>query len=549
VDTFDRLAEAGKLPAESIQQARALQRSTREPLTLLLPKLGVISEPDLAVELAREHGLDRFDGRVPENPPTLVASIPVSFWRTQWAAPLRLSETALEVAVLDPTQSFLIESLQFSIASPIKALVATRQEIERILDAYWPTANSADEATQTADHVGLSRLEDLASEAPVIRWVQRLIIDAIEAKASDIHLEAGESGLVVRYRKDGMLETMSAPPAQYRDAIISRVKILAHLNIAERRLPQDGRIRIPVNGRDTDFRVVTSPGLHGESAVLRILDRQEIALEFDSLGLDAGIKTTLERALDRPYGIILVTGPTGSGKTTTLYAALKRLNRPDRKILTVEDPIEYTLAGIQQTQVRPAIGYTFAHALRSFLRQDPDIIMVGEIRDRETAEVAVQASLTGHLLLSTLHTNSAAGAVTRLLDMGVEDYLLTSTLNLLIGQRLVRKLCSQCKSPSELSPELLERVGIKNAESLTAHAAVGCPVCHGSGYRGRTAILEVLELSQEIQRAVLKRPDAVALEQLAVNLGMRTMLQHGLARVHEGQTTLEEILRVTRIVT
>ena len=544
MDTFDKLAQSGRITHEGLQQARALQRFTQESLVLLLPKLGAISEPELAIELARDHGLDRYDGRVPTSITSPVTDIPVTFWQTQWAAPVGLAETAFEVAVLDPTQSDLSESLRFATARPVKRVVATRQEIERAFATLWPASSTPDHPVSLS--VENDNLEELASEAPVIRWVQRLITEAIEAKASDIHLEAMESGLTVRYRKDGLLEKVASPPAHYRDAIISRIKILAHMNIAERRLPQDGRMRMPINGRETDFRVVTSPCLHGESAVLRILDRQEVALDFDSLGLDQSSQLYLQRALSRPYGILLVTGPTGSGKTTTLYAALTQLNRPDRKILTVEDPIEYTLAGIHQTQVRPGIGYTFAHALRSFLRQDPDIIMVGEVRDRETAEIAVQASLTGHLMLSTLHTNSAAGAVARLLDMGIEDYLLTSTLSLLVGQRLVRKLCAHCKAPTQLSIELLGRVGLRGMEPTSAFRATGCPACQGSGYRGRTAILEMLELSPPMQRAILQRADAVSLESLAVELGMRTMLQHGIERVRAGDTTLEEILRVTR---
>jgi general secretion pathway protein E len=329
-------------------------------------------------------------------------------------------------------------------------------------------------------------------------------------------------------------------------AIVSRVKVLAKLNIAERRIPQDGRIRLMINGRSTDFRVVTSPGLHGESVVLRILDRQDLSLDFDSLGLGAMQQDSLRRALDRPYGIILVTGPTGSGKTTTLYAALQYLNKPERKVLTAEDPIEYTLSGIHQTQVRPAIGYSFATALRSFLRQDPDVIMVGEVRDRETAEVAVQASLTGHLLLSTLHTNSAAGAVTRLLDMGVADYLLASTLSLVVGQRLVRRLCLQCRTPTQYEQSLVERLGPGATAPCDGFRAVGCSACRGTGYAGRTALLEIMEVTTDLQRAMLTRPDAASLEQAAVGVGMETLLTQGLTHVAHGTTTLEEVLRVTR---
>jgi general secretion pathway protein E len=324
---------------------------------------------------------------------------------------------------------------------------------------------------------------------------------------------------------------------------VSRIKVMAGLNIAERRLPQDGRIRVGVHGKDIDFRVATSPTIHGESVVLRILDRQDVQLDFDALGFDAGLIHTLREAIARPFGIVLATGPTGSGKTTTLYAALKELNVTERKILTVEDPVEYMLPGVNQVPVKPQIGLTFAHALRSFLRQDPDVLMVGEIRDRETAEVAIQAALTGHLLLSTLHTNTAAGAITRLLDMGIDDYLITSTLHVVIGQRLVRRLCGACRTPYQPAREVRERFGV--AEESTWFRATGCAACEGTGYRKRTTILEALPMSEGVRAKVLARADAHAIEAVAVEEGMRTMLGHGLQRVAAGETTLEEVLRVT----
>ena len=324
---------------------------------------------------------------------------------------------------------------------------------------------------------------------------------------------------------------------------VSRIKVMAGLNIAERRLPQDGRIRVSVHGKDIDFRVATAPTLHGESAVLRILDRQDVQLDFGSLGFDDGLIATLRGAIARPFGIVLVTGPTGSGKTTTLYAALKELNSTERKILTVEDPVEYMLDGINQVPVKPQIGLTFAHALRSFLRQDPDVLMVGEIRDRETAEVAIQAALTGHLLLSTLHTNTAAAAITRLLDMGIDDYLITSTLHVVLGQRLVRKLCVECCAPYEAAREVQQRFSFEATGPW--YRAVGCARCEGTGYRKRTTILEALPMSEAVRARVLTRSDAHTIETLAVEEGMRTMLRHGLERVAAGETTLEEILRVT----
>jgi general secretion pathway protein E len=375
--------------------------------------------------------------------------------------------------------------------------------------------------------------------------VQRLINQAVEQRASDIHLEPVERGLVVRFRADGVLREIETQPKAVAAPTVSRIKVMAGLNIAERRMPQDGRIRVAVHGKDIDFRVATSPTIHGESVVLRILDRQDVQLDFDSLGFDAGLIETLRAAIARPFGIVLVTGPTGSGKTTTLYAALKELNQPERKILTVEDPVEYMLPGVNQVPVKPQIGLTFAHALRSFLRQDPDVIMVGEIRDRETAEVAIQAALTGHLLLSTLHTNTAAAAVTRLLDMGIDDYLITSTVHVVLGQRLVRRLCEHCRAPYDPSPEVLRRFSLQAAAPW--HRAVGCIACEGTGYRKRTTILEALPMSEAIRAKVLERADAHSIEAVAIAEGMRTMLGHGLERVAAGETTLEEILRVTSL--
>ncbi len=353
----------------------------------------------------------------------------------------------------------------------------------------------------------------------------------------------------MRYRIDGVLQEVDPPPQRLRSAIVSRIKIMAKLNIAERRLAQDGRIRVAVRGQDIDLRVATTPTVHGEGVVLRILDRGSLTLDFAALGFDAELCGLFERILAQPHGILLVTGPTGSGKTTTLYTALLALNTPDRKILTIEDPVEYQLEGINQLQVMPQIGRTFANALRAFLRQDPDVMMIGEIRDLETAEIAVQAALTGHLILSTLHTNDAASAVTRLLDMGVDDYLLTSTVQALVGQRLVRTLCRRCRSAEAAPADLVERLGL---ERLTADRPIrlwdapGCAVCGGTGYHGRTSILEVLVLSDVIRQLVLRHAEAREIERQAVAEGMRTMQEHGLAKALQGETSVAEVLRATR---
>jgi general secretion pathway protein E len=381
--------------------------------------------------------------------------------------------------------------------------------------------------------------------------VNLLIARAVEARASDIHIEPMEGELVVRYRIDGVLHDMEPPPAQLAAAIVSRVKIMASLNIAERRLAQDGRIRFAVRGKEVEFRVSTISTVHGESVVLRILDRSNLKLDFESLGFDEEAVRAIRDLIGRPYGILLATGPTGSGKTTTLYTGLLELNTRQRKILTIEDPAEYQLKGINQVQVKPQIGVTFASALRSFLRQDPDVMMVGEIRDLETAQVAVQAALTGHVILSTLHTNDAASAITRLLDMGVEDFLLTSTLNGVVAQRLVRTLCRHCRESYEVLPELAEKMEIAPRPDGRPHIlcrARGCEHCGGTGYFGRSSIVEVLTMNDAIRQLVLSRADNVAIRRQAIASGMRSMHRHGMKKVLAGDTSVEEVLRATRLI-
>ncbi|MGL6043657.1 MAG: GspE/PulE family protein, partial [Sandaracinobacteroides sp.] len=374
------------------------------------------------------------------------------------------------------------------------------------------------------------------------RAVNRLIAEAVDARASDIHLEPADDRLGVRYRVDGVLAQMPPLPAAVRGPIVSRIKVMAGLNIAERRLPQDGRLRLAVRGHEIDLRVATSPSIHGESVVLRILDRTRLSLDFPSLGFDAEMERAFRAAISRPHGIILVTGPTGSGKTTTLYAALSALNAPDRKLLTVEDPIEYRLPGIVQAQAHPQIGFTFATALRSFLRQDPDVIMVGEIRDTETAEIAVQAALTGHLILATLHTNSAAGAVTRLTDMKVEPFLLGSVLAGVLAQRLVRRLCPECRVPVLPDPALIEALCPGAAVPHRLYAPGGCSACGGSGYSGRLALVEFLPVDAAVAALIVARADERSIAAAAT--GGRTLAQDGLAKAALGLTSLEEVLRV-----
>jgi general secretion pathway protein E len=395
----------------------------------------------------------------------------------------------------------------------------------------------------------LDSLRDMASGAPVVRTVSEMFERAVEYRATDIHIEPFRGTLQVRLRVDGLLRPVPPPPADMARAIVSRVKILAGLNIAERRLPQDGRARVRVGNLDLDLRVATMPTAHGEAAILRVLERNQRLLDFSRLGFSPRDRAILEQHLDAPHGLVIVTGPTGSGKTTTLASALARLNSPTRKILTIEDPIEYEIAGVNQTQVKPAIGLTFATALRSFLRQDPDVIMVGEMRDGETAKIGIQASLTGHLVLTTLHTNTAAAAVTRLMDMGVESFLLASTVRCIVGQRLVRVLCPDCRGTVTLDHQTLSRdprfaaLGLRAGEKVGE--AVGCERCSGTGYRGRQGVFEVLEVTDKIRRLIGTAADDAAIEREARAEGMITMIEDGLTKCRAGLTSLEEILRVT----
>ena len=529
-----------------LRQAQEVSADTRESLVRSLAKLGFMPETHLADALSAFSKFPRL--AQPLSLPESLGGLSVEFLKFHGVAPVSITEKEITVAVSNPLDDAGIRGVEFATSCRARPLIATLSDVDSAFALPFEGTADASILDETDAHGSMEALRDLASDAPAIRLVQRLITMAVDRKASDIHIEPAESAVKVRFRLDGVLQDIETLSLGYANPIVSRVKVMARLNIAERRLPQDGRLNITVNGKGIDFRVATSPTLHGESLVLRILDRQEVELDFARLGFDAELTATMRAALQKPYGIVLSTGPTGSGKTTTLYTALKELNQPERKILTVEDPIEYRLNGVNQTQVKPQIGYTFASALRAFLRQDPDVLMVGEIRDRETAEVAIQAALTGHLLLSTLHTNTAAAAVTRLLDMGIDDFLLTSTLNLVIGQRLVRRLCAACRSAYEPNAQVIDRLGLAShgREIPVLYHAVGCAACGGVGYAGRTGLLELLELSEPVRRAILARADAGAIEKEATDLGMRTMFRHGLDLASRGNTTLEEVLRVTR---
>ena len=552
---LDLLVENGKIEGREAERVNRLANETHEQTDILLTRLGLITEDALARLLSELLGMPLVARSEYPDSPLLENQVGIKFLREYRVLPLAESEQGLVVAMANPLDAYARNALHLATDKPIVARVGIPAEIEAAFEAMLHSGDVEVEALDVGrlggfDDSGedIDRLRDLASEAPVIRLVNSIIGRAVETRASDIHIEPFERNLRIRYRIDGVLRDMQSPPNNLRAAVISRVKLMANLNIAETRLPQDGRIRLVNRGKEIDLRISTVPTMHGESVVLRILDKSGVDLGFDALGFD---ETTLPRyldILDRPHGIVLVTGPTGSGKTTSLYTSLLHLNNGEKKILTVEDPVEYQLDGVNQVQVKTQIGLTFANALRSFLRQDPDIIMIGEIRDVETAEIAVQAALTGHKVLSTVHTNDAASTITRLLDMGVEDFLLTSTINGITAQRLVRTLCDHCREPIEVLPEIVAQFSLERytgGAPVTLYHGRGCEHCSGTGYRGRTSILEVLDMTDPIRSLVLRRSESQEIRRAAIEQGMKTMHQDGLAKALSGVTTLDEVLRVT----
>jgi general secretion pathway protein E len=547
---LEMLIAAGLCDTIAIERARAVARESGVSVSQALVQLGLITERALAECWAAMLGLKLALPDCYPDTPILPERLLPRFLRAARVLPVaiepgRNGQNRLAIALADPLDHFTPAAISLATGLETRIVVAVPIELEAALDRLYPEAEAAPEAPAHGDanEDDAERLKDMASEAPVIRLVNSIIAKAVETMASDIHIEPFEDRVRIRYRYDGDLQDAETQPARLAPAIISRLKILAKLDIAERRLPQDGRIRIAVRGQDVVFRIATAPSLHGEIIVLRVLDRSAVSFDYAAQGHDAQVIERLKTALAAPNGIMLVTGPTGSGKTTTLYTALLSLNAEGVKIITVEDPIEYQLPGINQIQVRPQIGLGFASLLRSIVRLDPNVIMVGEIRDLETAEIAARAALTGHLVLSTLHTNSAAAAITRLRDMGLEDYLLSAVLRGILAQRLVRRLCDACKAPAPAPPELRQRYGLT---SDTMWRACGCPACRNTGYRGRQAIAEFLVPDAEIERLVVTGADQASIERAAVAGGMKTMLQTGMEAVARGETTIEEILRAVR---
>jgi general secretion pathway protein E len=554
----DRIVAAllakGRLKDADLARARRLQEETGGGLLALLARLGLVSERDHAETCAEVLGLPLVNVKdAPELPPEGVA-MSARFMKQFAVCPVGENDTAVDVLMADPQDLYTIDALRLATGRDIRPAVALRSEIGDLVERWYGQGRSAMGAiVETAEGEGsgdlddVEHLRDLASEAPVIRLVNLIIQRALELRASDIHNEPFESRLKVRYRVDGVLTEGESPPANLTAAVISRVKIMAKLNIAERRLPQDGRIMLRVQGKELDLRVSTVPTAHGESVVMRLLDRETVVFDFKRLGFTDAFLPQFQKVLVQPHGILLVTGPTCSGKTTTLYTALSKLNTTDVKIITVEDPVEYQIEGINQIQAKPQIGLDFAHALRSIVRQDPDIIMIGEMRDLETCRIAIQSALTGHLVLSTLHTNNAAGGITRLLDMGVEDYLLTSTINGILGQRLVRKLELTHAEKYLASPEEIEKFNLRryqpSGDIYLYHPRPSAIA--PNGYLGRTTIMEFLVMNDELRRAVMRHAGMGEIEQIARQSGMRTMYEDGIIKALAGETTIEEVLRVT----
>ena len=546
------LLQRGKLKDADLASARKLQEQDGGDLLVLLGRLGLVSERDHAEACAAELALPLRSAKdVPELPPEEV-TLGFKFMKQFHAVAVAADATGVDVLLADPQDAYVQDALRLALGRPLRPAVALRSEIDALIERWYGQGRSAMEGiverAEGEEHFDdVEHLRDLASEAPVIRLVNVIIQRAVEMRASDIHIEPFETRLKVRYRIDGVLEEGESPPLNLTAAIISRIKIMAKLNIAERRLPQDGRIMARVQGKELDLRVSSIPTAHGESVVMRLLDRETVVLDFAKLGFGEHFMPRFQKVLEQPHGILLVTGPTGSGKTTTLYTALSKLNTPKVKIITVEDPVEYQIDGINQIQAKPAIGLDFANALRSIVRQDPDIIMIGEMRDLETARIAIQSALTGHLVLSTLHTNNAAGGITRLLDMGVEDYLLTSTVNGILAQRLVRKLEPTHAEKYPASPEEIEKFGLRRFQpqgEIFLYRAVPSALSP-TGYLGRTTIMELLVMDDEVRRAVMRHAGMDEIERLARQGGMRTMYEVGIAKALRGETTIEEVLRVS----
>ncbi|MGJ8662309.1 MAG: type II secretion system ATPase GspE [Marinicella sp.] len=548
------LVDQGRLKEEDLQRGLRLNKeSFGVSLVPLLVRLGLASERDVAQSINELMGFPLISDKDLPETTSVEVEFPIRYMRESQFVPIKETENKLTVVMVYPYEEYLTKAIKMVAEKDLIIKIGLPSDVENAIEKYYGGGKSAmgqlveglsNEGGEVED---VEHLKDLASEAPVIRLVNMIMQRAVESRASDIHIEPFENRLKVRYRLDGVLHEVESPPARSTAAVISRIKIMAKLNIAERRLPQDGRIMLRVQGKELDLRVSTVPTSYGESVVMRILDRESIVFDFNQLGFRKHTLDPFLKVLEMPHGILLVTGPTGSGKTTTLYTALQRLNTEDRKIITVEDPVEYQLTGINQIQAKASIGLDFSSALRAIVRQDPDIIMIGEMRDLETAKIAIQSALTGHLVLSTIHTNSAAGGITRMVDMGVEDYLLTSTVNGLLAQRLVRRLDKSSMEKYQVMPEMIDELDLRRfSNDKDLHFYRPQPSEENpTGYSGRMSILECLTMTEELRRMVMKGATAGELQKQAQAEGMLTMYEDGLLKCLAGDTSFEEVIRVS----
>jgi type IV pilus assembly protein PilB len=575
------LLKEKRITPEQLQEVLAYQKANGGKLGLILVKLGFVKDEDITALLSKQYGVPSINLLEFDIDPAVIKLIPAETSHKYQIVPLSRNGATLTIAMTDPTNVFAMDDIKFMTGYNVEPVVASESAVIDALERYYPTqikkvetaittsgsaldaaAKALEQMPTDVDGGDVEVIQDLeeisaealarqGEEAPVIKLVNVILMSAIHKGASDIHIEPYEKEFRVRYRVDGILYNIMSPPMKFRDAITSRIKIMAKLDIAEKRLPQDGRIKIRFadNGvtKDIDFRVSCLPTLFGEKIVLRLLDKDKLMLDMTKLGFESESLSKFEVAIQKPWGMVLVTGPTGSGKTNTLYSSISRINTPETNIMTAEDPVEFNLAGVNQVQVRENIGLNFAAALRSFLRQDPNIILVGEIRDFETAEIAVKAALTGHLVLSTLHTNDAPSTVNRLMNMGIEPFLVASSVNLICAQRLVRRVCANCKEPHQTPPQALVQAGFsqEDAQSVTPMMGKGCEKCNNTGYKGRVGLYEVMEISDELRELVLVGASALELRKRAVEMGMITLRHSGLLKVKAGLTSIEEVARET----
>ncbi|HLT40128.1 MAG TPA: type IV-A pilus assembly ATPase PilB [Enhygromyxa sp.] len=565
----DVLVQAGKITPQQLQQGLAMQKEKGGRIGSALVKLGLISDKELVEFLSQHFGVPAIDLSRVEIDESVVKIVPAETARKYLILPVAKVGAKVTLAMIDPTNLFAMDDIKFKTGYSVDPVVASESAIRAGIDKYYGSTHAielkkvmedlsepaqADASLEVLDddqELDLDTLEKESEEAPVVRLVNIILTDAIKRGASDIHVEPYEKDYRVRYRIDGLLWEMMRPPLRLREAITSRIKILAKLDIAEKRMPQDGRIkiktRIQERVKDLDYRVSVLPTIFGEKIVMRLLDKDNLMLDMGRLGFEADSLRRFEQAILKPFGMVLVTGPTGSGKTNTLYSALQRINKEDVNIITAEDPVEFNLPGINQVQMKEQIGLNFAAALRSFLRQDPNIILVGEIRDFETAEVAIKAAMTGHLVLSTLHTNDAPSSINRLMNMGIEPFLVATSVHLIAAQRLVRRICTSCKEPVEVAPAALVNVGFgeKESKTLKLFKGRGCEKCSNTGYKGRVALYEVMDIHDDVRELILSGASAVELRNKAIENGMITLRGSGLQKIREGVTTIDEVVRET----